>query len=155
MAGLVPAISIHVAISCHPKRDHRAKPGDDKESAGERQGGDTMKRVTLALCALLIAPPAFADTVKIVVPFAAGGPVDQLARILSNDLGAQLGADVIVEPKGGAGGAIGSETVARSAPDGRTLLLASMGSHIVSPALRAPSGYDPVKGFEPVMLIGS
>jgi tripartite-type tricarboxylate transporter receptor subunit TctC len=116
-----------------------------------------MRRVALGLCTatLLIAAPAFADTVKIVVPFAAGGPVDQLARILSNDLGAQLGADVIVEPKGGAGGAIGSETVARSAPDGRTLLLASMGSHIVSPALRAPSGYDPVKGFEPVILIGS
>jgi tripartite-type tricarboxylate transporter receptor subunit TctC len=116
-----------------------------------------MRRVALGLCmaALLIAAPAFADTVKIVVPFAAGGPVDQLARILSNDLGAQLGVDVIVEPKGGAGGAIGSETVARSAPDGRTLLLASMGSHIVSPALRAPSGYDPVKGFEPVILIGS
>jgi tripartite-type tricarboxylate transporter receptor subunit TctC len=116
-----------------------------------------MRRVALGLCTatLLIAAPVFADTVKIVVPFAAGGPVDQLARILSNDLGAQLGADVVVEPKGGAGGAIGSETVARSAPDGRTLLLASMGSHIVSPALRAPSGYDPVKGFEPVILIGS
>ncbi len=113
-----------------------------------------MKRVALGLCAALFVAPAFADTVKIVVPFAAGGPVDQLARILSNDLGAQLGADVIVEDKGGAGGAIGSETVARAATDGRTLLLASMGSHVISPTLRAPSGYDPVKGFEPVIMVG-
>jgi tripartite-type tricarboxylate transporter receptor subunit TctC len=103
----------------------------------------------------LLTASAFAETVKIVVPFAAGGPVDQLARILASELGPQLNADVIVEPKGGAGGAIGSEAVARSAPDGRTLLLASMGSHIVSPALRAPSGYDPVKGFEAVIMIGS
>jgi tripartite-type tricarboxylate transporter receptor subunit TctC len=88
------------------------------------------------------------------VPFAAGGPVDQLARILSNDLGRELGTDVIVEPKGGAGGAIGSEAVARAAPDGRTLLLASMGSHVISPSLRAPTGYDPVKSFEPVIMVG-
>ena len=116
-----------------------------------------MRRFGLALCvaSLLISAPAFADTVKIVVPFAAGGPVDQLARILASELGAQLSADIIVEPKGGAGGAIGTEAVARAAPDGRTMLLASMGSHVVSPTLRAPTGYDHVNGFEPVILVGS
>lgn len=114
-----------------------------------------MRRLGLALCvASLLATPAFAETIKIVVPFAAGGPVDQLARILSNDLGQQLGADIIVEPKGGAGGAIGSESVARATPDGKTLLLASMGSHVISPTLRAPTGYDPVKSFEPVIMVG-
>jgi tripartite-type tricarboxylate transporter receptor subunit TctC len=109
------------------------------------------------LCAVAIcfAAPAFAETVKIVVPFAAGGPVDQLARILSHDLGAQLGADVIVEDKGGAGGAIGSETVARAPADGSVMLLASLGSQVISPTLRPPSGYDPAKSFEPVVLIGS
>lgn len=70
-------------------------------------------------------------------------------------MGPQLGADVIVEDKGGAGGAIGSETVARAAPDGRTVLLASLGSQVISPTLRTPSGYDPVKSFDPVMLVGS
>ena len=116
-----------------------------------------MKRLAMGLCAaaLLLAAPALAETVKIVVPFAAGGPVDQLARILAHELGPLLGADVIVEDKGGAGGAIGSETVARATPDGHTMLLASLGSQVISPALRPPGGYDPVKSFEPVMLVGS
>ena len=116
-----------------------------------------MGRLAISICAafLLLVAPALAETVKIVVPFAAGGPVDQLARILANGLGPQIGADVIVEDKGGAGGAIGSEAVARSAPDGRTMLLASLGSQVISPTLRTPTGYDPVKGFDPVMLVGS
>jgi tripartite-type tricarboxylate transporter receptor subunit TctC len=116
-----------------------------------------MKRFTVSLCAaaLLFSAPAFAETIKIVVPFAAGGPVDQLARVLAHELGPQLNADVMVENKGGAGGALGSETVARAAPDGRTMLLASLGSQVISPVLKAPAGYEPVKGFEPVMLVGS
>ncbi len=114
-----------------------------------------MRRIGLALCVALIAMPAFAETIKIVVPFAAGGPVDQLARVLAHELGPQLNADVVVENKGGAGGALGSETVARAAPDGRTMLLASLGSQVISPVLKPPGGYDPVKSFEPVMLVGS
>ncbi len=103
---------------------------------------------------LLVAGPAIAETVKIVVPFAAGGPVDQLARILASELGAKLDATVIVENRGGAGGAIASEMVARAAPDGNTMLLASLGSQVLSPLLKPPTTYDPVKGFEPVMLVG-
>ncbi len=116
-----------------------------------------MKHLRTLVCAaaLALAAPAFADTVKIVVPFAAGGPVDQLARVLAHELTPLLGADVIVEDKGGAGGAIGSETVARAAPDGHTILLASLGSQVISPTLRPPHGYDPVKSFEPVMLVGA
>jgi tripartite-type tricarboxylate transporter receptor subunit TctC len=114
-------------------------------------------RALFALCcalALLLAAPALADIVKIVVPFAAGGPVVQLARILSNDLGAKLGADVIVDDRGGAGGAIGAEFVARAAPDGNTMLLCSLGSCVLSPILKPPTAYDPVKSFVPVMLVG-
>jgi tripartite-type tricarboxylate transporter receptor subunit TctC len=115
-----------------------------------------MRRLGLALCvASLFAAPALAETIRIVVPFAAGGPVDQLARVLAHELSPQLSADVVVENKGGAGGALGSETVARAAPDGRTMLLASLGSQVISPVLKPPGGYDPVKGFEPVMLVGS
>lgn len=115
-----------------------------------------MKRLAILLFAssILLAAPASAETIKIVVPFAAGGPVDQLARILAPELGAQLGADVIVENRGGAGGALASEQVARAAPDGNTMLLASLGSQVISPTLKAPSGYDP-KAFVPVMLVGS
>jgi tripartite-type tricarboxylate transporter receptor subunit TctC len=116
-----------------------------------------MKRPIISLCAAatLWATPTLAETIRIIVPFAAGGPVDQLARVLAHELQPLLGADVIVEDKGGAGGAIGSEAVARATPDGTTILLASMGSHVISPTLRPPGGYDPVKSFEPVMMVGS
>jgi tripartite-type tricarboxylate transporter receptor subunit TctC len=103
---------------------------------------------------LLLTAPALADTIKIVVPFAAGGPVDQLARILANGLGPKLDANVIVDDRGGAGGAIASEYVAHAAPDGKTILLASLGSQVLSPILQPPTSYDPVKSFEPVMLVG-
>ncbi len=108
----------------------------------------------LTCVALLFATPAFAETVKIVVPFAAGGPVDQLARILAAELGPQLAADVTVDDRGGAGGAIGSEFVAHATPDGTTVLLASLGSQVLSPILKPPAAYDPIKSFEPVMLVG-
>ena len=110
-----------------------------------------------ALCCatlLLLTAPALAETIKIVVPFAAGGPVDQLARILANGLGPKLNANVIVDDRGGAGGAIASEYVAHAAPDGKTILLASLGSQVLSPILKPPTSYDPVKSFEPVMLVG-
>src|SRR5580704_8719134 len=111
---------------------------------------------SLCGCALLLlATPVFAETVKIVVPFAAGGPVDQLARILTPELAAQLKADVIVDDRGGAGGAIGSELVAHAAPDGNTILLASLGSQVLSPILKPPTAYDPVQSFEPVMMVAT
>jgi tripartite-type tricarboxylate transporter receptor subunit TctC len=107
-----------------------------------------------AVASLLLATPARADTVKIVVPFAAGGPVDQLARLLASEMGPKLNANVIVDDRGGAGGAIASEYVAHAAPDGDTVLLASLGSQVLSPILKPPTAYDPVKSFEPVMLVG-
>lgn len=103
---------------------------------------------------LAITTQASAEPAKIVVPFAAGGPVDQLARVLANGLGPQFG-DVIVDDRGGAGGAIACEFVARANPDGKTILLASLGAFVIGPILKPPANYDPVKSFEPVMLIGS
>ena len=120
-----------------------------------------MKRLCLWLVALLFgagslsAPPAIAEPIKIVVPFAAGGPVDQLARVLASELGPKLGEDVIVDDRGGAGGAIACEFVARANPDGKTVLLASLGAFVIAPILKPPANYDPVKSFEPVMLVGS
>lgn len=107
------------------------------------------------LIAMLIATPAFADTIKIVVPFAAGGPVDQLARLLTPELAERLKTDVIVDDRGGAGGAIGSELVAHAAPNGDTILLTSMGAQILSPILKPPTTYDPVKSLMPVMMVAT
>ncbi len=117
-----------------------------------------MKRVFAA--ALLFAgtsalPAAAADQIKLVVPFAAGGPVDLIARTLAAELPARLNAEVIVENRGGAGGVLGTELVAKSPPDGKTLLLASLGSHVISAALRPQLGYDPVTSFEPIVLVGA
>ena len=110
---------------------------------------------SLVVAAQLFTTPASADTVKIVVPFAAGGPIDQLARLLAPELGPQLKADVIVDDRAGAGGAIGAEFVARATPDGNTMLLASMGGQVLGPILRPPTTYDPIKSFEPVMMVAT
>src|SRR5580698_8355127 len=104
---------------------------------------------------LLLTTPAVADTLKMVVPFAARGPVDQCARIISSELGQKLGADVIVDDRGGAGGAIAAEYVAHSTPDGTTVLFGSFGSTVLSPILKPPANYDPVKDFAPVMRVGA
>jgi len=119
---------------------------------------DRFRGSLFALCcaaSLLFAAPAFAETIKFVVPFAAGGPVDQWARIITAELGAKLGADVIVDDRGGAGGAIAADYVAHSTPDGTTVLFCSLGSCVLSPILKPPSAYDPVKDFAPVMRIGA
>jgi tripartite-type tricarboxylate transporter receptor subunit TctC len=111
--------------------------------------------VVVAAASILIAAPADADTVKIVVPFAAGGPVDMVARLVGQELAPRLGADVVIENRGGAGGALGAEAVVRSAPDGKTLFLASQGSFVINAVLRPPAGYDPLKAFAPIALVGA
>ena len=114
-----------------------------------------MKRL-LAAVVLLASwlPTVAADQIKIVVPFAAGGPVDLIARTIATGLPARLNAEVIIENRGGAGGIIGTEMVAKSAPDGRTLLQASLGSHVLSAALRTQLSYDPIKSFTPIVFVG-
>lgn len=111
--------------------------------------------ICLAVALLLIASATAADTVKIVVPFAAGGPVDMVARLLAQELGPRLNADVVVENRGGAGGALAAETVVRSPPDGKTLYVASHGSFVINAVLRPPTSYDALKGFTPVALVGA
>lgn len=115
-----------------------------------------VRLLALVAAASLWGGAAHAQTViKMVVPFAAGGPVDQLGRVLAQELRSRLGAEVVIENRGGAGGALGSEAVARAAPDGNTMLLASLGSHVISPTLKPPAGYDAVKSFAPIVLVGS
>ena len=92
--------------------------------------------------------------VRIVVSFAAGGPTDQVARIMSAKLTDLLGQTFIVENKTGAGGNIGAAEVAKATPDGYTLLMATVSTHAINPGLYKSMPYDPVKDFAPVAQVG-
>jgi tripartite-type tricarboxylate transporter receptor subunit TctC len=115
-----------------------------------------MKRLLGVLLAALFAVPALAaDPIKVVVPFAAGGPVDALARIVAQELAMRLATDVVVENRGGAGGLLAVEQVARAPADGRTILFASVGAFVITNALKPQPGYDQLKVFAPVARIGA
>jgi len=120
----------------------------------------TIARVVLALAAALISGAANAQgaypahPVKIIAPFTAGGPSDLVARLLADKLSQTLGQSFYVEDHPGAGGNIGMTQVARSAPDGYTILVASS-SYVVNPSLYANKPYDPFKDFAPVTLAGA
>src|SRR5438477_10363447 len=91
--------------------------------------------------------PAFAQPfpnrpIRMVVPFPAGGPTDIVARPLAQMLGEALKAIVLVDNRGGAGGSLGADAVAKSAPDGQTLLMATVGTHAINPALYRNLPYD-------------
>jgi tripartite-type tricarboxylate transporter receptor subunit TctC len=90
-----------------------------------------------------------------VVPFPAGGTTDTLARIIGQKLSVALGQPVIVDNKPGAGGNIGSGSVARAAPDGYTILGGTISSHAINASLYPKLPYDPAKSFVPITLIGT
>src|SRR5882672_2063748 len=113
------------------------------------------KRVSLLAALLALSPPVDAQpVVRIIVPFAAGGVQDIIARSLSSELGAQLGRTVIVENRSGAGGTIGNASVAKSTPDGTTLLL-SAASHTITGHVYARLPYHPIDDFTAVAHIGT
>ena len=105
-----------------------------------------MRVLLLALVLLFSAGVAAQKPVRIIVPLAAGGTGDTLARLLAEELGRALGGAVIVENRPGSGGTIGTEAVVRSAPDGYTLLHTSS-SHVANAALRPKLSYDAIKDF--------
>ena len=93
--------------------------------------------------------------VKIVVPFAPGGTTDILARAIAPDLSKAFGQQFVIENKGGAGGNLGAEQVAKSAGDGYTLLMGTVGTHGINRALYAKLPYDPFKDFAPITLVAA
>ena len=109
------------------------------------------KRLLLCITAAIavaLASPTSAQTwpdkpIKLIVPFAAGGPIDTMARFVAQPLAARLGQTVIVENRPGSGGTIGARAVAAAEPDGYTLLFGSSGTLAVAPALYANLDYDP------------
>ncbi len=114
-----------------------------------------------ALCLAVSTPvvaraATFPDKpVRLVVPFPAGGATDLMARSLGQKLGEKLGQPVIIDNRGGAGGSLGAEAVATAAPDGYTLLFATMGSLTINPSIYRNLRYDPLKSFEPIALTHS
>lgn len=93
--------------------------------------------------------------IRLVVPYAAGGTTDLIARLVGQHMSTELGQPVVVENKAGAGGNIGTEEVARSAPDGYTLLLGTAGNMTANPAVYKDMSFDPIKDFQPVSLIAT
>lgn len=116
----------------------------------------TATGIFLALATLAILPAAaraFPDKpIRLIVPYAAGGPADTIARVLGRVMGDVLKKPIVVESRGGAGGVIGVEAVVRSEPDGHTLLLGSVGPVVLQPMQLARPPYDPKTDLEPVAL---
>jgi tripartite-type tricarboxylate transporter receptor subunit TctC len=125
----------------------------------------TTRRATLlALAAATLGAwtaPALAQDkwpskpITFIVPFPAGGTTDVLARLIGQKLGAVLGTTIVVDNRGGAGGSVGSEMASRAAPDGYTLVGGTVSSHAINVSLYPKLGYDPVKSFTPITLIGT
>jgi tripartite-type tricarboxylate transporter receptor subunit TctC len=113
--------------------------------------------IGLGLWILSILPAAAEDfpnqVIKLVVPFAAGGGVDVVARIVAPKLAETLGGNVIVEDRGGAGGMLGASYVAQATPDGYTLLVGTGSTHGTNSSVYTKLTYDPVRDFAPVILM--
>jgi tripartite-type tricarboxylate transporter receptor subunit TctC len=113
---------------------------------------------TVALFAVCISA-AFAQAwptkpVRVIVPFAPGGSADTLGRLVAQKLTEQLRENFVVENRGGAGGVVGSELVAKAAPDGYTLVVSGIASHVIAPLLPQGTPYDPLRDFTHIALFG-
>lgn len=119
-----------------------------------------MSRKLIAIPALALAfiAPVQAETypskpIRLVVPYAAGGNADITARVVARKMSEGLGQPIVIENKGGANGGIGTDTVAKAAPDGYTLLMVASGPIVINPVLYAKVPYDPVKDLQPVSRV--
>jgi len=119
-----------------------------------------LKSLLAALVLVLLVPCVDAlaqypeKPVRLVVPFPPGGPTDLIARVVAVGVSADLGQQVVIENKGGAGGNVGTELVAKAKPDGYTLLFGTAATHGINVSLYKSLPYDPVKDFEAIALVG-
>ena len=118
-----------------------------------------MTRLFSALLGFALSFAALAQNypsrpVKIIVPFGPGGTADTLGRLVAGKLSEQLKESFVIENKGGAGGVVGSELVAKSPADGYTLIVSGIASHVIAPLLPGGTPYDPLKDFTHIALFG-
>lgn len=119
-----------------------------------------MSRTLVLMGALILAGMAWAQTeaypnkpIKMIVPYAAGGNADITARVVARRMAEGLGQPIVIENKGGANGGIGTDMVAKAAPDGYTLLMVASGPIVINPVLYSKIPYDPIKDLQPVSQI--
>ena len=120
----------------------------------------SLLRGLAATLMLAAAPIAMAQAypskmIRFVVPYPPGGPLDAIARLLAEKMREGLGQQIIVENKPGAGGNLGADFVAKSAPDGYTIVMGAVATHAINPNLFAKMPFDPVRDFAPVSLVAS
>ena len=111
--------------------------------------------VTAAVPAMAQAPAYPNKPITIIVPFAAGGTTDILARLVGQYLGTELGQPVLVDNRVGAGGNIGGQLAARSAADGYTLFMGTVGTHAINQSLYSKMPFDPIKDFAPISRVAN
>ena len=119
-----------------------------------------LRRVALALLAVAAAGPAFGQAypnkpINLIVPFAAGGPTDVMARILGERMGKELGQQIIIDNVTGAAGSIAMGKLARSAPDGYTIGIGHLGTNVVNGAIYKNLNYDLINDLAPIALLPS
>lgn len=119
-----------------------------------------LKRFSTFFSLLLICGTVFSQDypnkpIKLIVPFPPGGPTDIVARPLSVLLGERLKEQIVIENKGGAGGSIGADLVAKSSPDGYTLLMGTVGTNAINGSLYRQLPYDMTKDFTPILLVAT
>lgn len=113
------------------------------------------RRAALGLLALPGLARAQSRPLRLVIPFTAGGSNDIVSRILAEGMSARLGQPIVIENRGGAGGILGNDIVAKAPPDGGTILLAGSGSFVISSLVHPRIPYDAVNGFAPIGLLGA
>jgi tripartite-type tricarboxylate transporter receptor subunit TctC len=123
-----------------------------------------IRLLAIALASAVAAASTLAQTsddgwperpLRLVVPFPAGSSTDIIARIVAQKLSHRLGQQIVIENRAGASGNIGADAVAKAAPDGYTIGIATASTHAVAASLNPNLPYDPIKDFAPVAMIGS